>query len=271
MKGRWQMEQPIEVIEYRGFNINVYPDFDPINPCEEWEFLGKMVCWHNRYELGHEQPKCDPDEYLKDLAIEADSTVEDRIDYWENGPGWIRILNKRMDEDDVFNSSDECTNKVNSIIQKTIDKYYIMLPLYLYDHSGLTIQTSPFSCPWDSGMVGFVYVSIKAVKKEWNWKVLTKSRRQNIIDILVSEVNSYDDYLTGSVYGYTIEPTDKNKSIACDDSCWGYFGYDLDKSGLLSDAKSNIDYAIEKYKKECIENHQRRMQMNSFMQCCWAY
>ena len=30
-------------------------------------------------------------------------------------------------------------------------KDVIALPLYLYDHSGITIRTSPFSCPWDSG------------------------------------------------------------------------------------------------------------------------
>ena len=30
-------------------------------------------------------------------------------------------------------------------------KEYIALPVYLYDHGGITISTSPFSCPWDSG------------------------------------------------------------------------------------------------------------------------
>ena len=32
-----------------------------------------------------------------------------------------------------------------------------ILPLFLLDHSGLTISTSPFSCPWDSGQIGFIY------------------------------------------------------------------------------------------------------------------
>jgi hypothetical protein len=29
-------------------------------------------------------------------------------------------------------------------------------PLYMYDHSGTTYSTSPFSCPWDSGRVGII-------------------------------------------------------------------------------------------------------------------
>ena len=35
------------------------------------------------------------------------------------------------------------------------------LPLYLYDHSGLTLATTPFSCPWDSGQVGWVLIERK--------------------------------------------------------------------------------------------------------------
>lgn len=27
----------------------------------------------------------------------------------------------------------------------------ILIPVFLYDHSGLRISTGPFSCPWDSG------------------------------------------------------------------------------------------------------------------------
>src|SRR4030042_1625044 len=35
----------------------------------------------------------------------------------------------------------------------------IILPLFLYDHSGITMSTKPFSCPWDSGQVGYIYVT----------------------------------------------------------------------------------------------------------------
>lgn len=38
-------------------------------------------------------------------------------------------------------------------------KAAVVLPLYLYDHSGITINTTGFSCPWDSGQVGFTYAT----------------------------------------------------------------------------------------------------------------
>jgi hypothetical protein len=259
----------IESIEYRGFNINIYHDDDPISPIDDWDMAGTMVCWHNRYTLGHEQPKCESDEWFQQLAIEADPTLEDRIDYWENGIGWRKLSIKYSNFNDN-KAFDACEERVKALIEKTIRKYYVILPLYLYDHSGITISTGPFSCPWDSGQIGYIYISIENILKEFNRKKMSKKLRQKAINLLRGEVNAYDDYLTGNVYGYTIEPTDKNKSIECDDSCWGFYG-DYENSGLLESAKGSIDYAIEKYKENCKAEHERRKQVNQFMQSSWAY
>ena len=35
----------------------------------------------------------------------------------------------------------------------------VILPIYMYDHSGITVSTSPFSCPWDSGRLGLIFMS----------------------------------------------------------------------------------------------------------------
>ena len=50
----------------------------------------------------------------------------------------------------------------------------VILPLYLYDHSGITISTSPFSCGWDSGQIGFIFVSKEKLRKEYGVKRITK-------------------------------------------------------------------------------------------------
>ena len=39
------------------------------------------------------------------------------------------------------------------------DRIAVILSLYLYDHSGITMSCSPFSCPWDSGQVGYIYLT----------------------------------------------------------------------------------------------------------------
>jgi hypothetical protein len=230
-------------IKYKGFNINIHYDDDPMNPRTEWDNFATMVCWHNRYTLGDiDKPSDDPEYHLRQLANEADPTVDDRIDYWENGDGWTTLLNRYNQSKDMFNASND---RVQSIIHKALDKHYIMLPLYLYDHSGITISTGPFGCPWDSGQVGYIYVSKEKVRKEYGWKVLTKQRIAKINEILESEVKVYDDYLRGAVYGYTIAPIYEDSLIKCDDSCWGFYGNNWDD--LIDDAQSAIDWCIERF------------------------
>lgn len=98
----------------------------------------------------------------------------------------------------------------------------VILPLYLYDHSGITISTSPFSCKWDSGQIGFIFVSKEKLKKELNVKRITKDIIQRAEKCLLGEVKTYDQYLTGEVYGYKVIDENGNE----EDSCWGYYGED---------------------------------------------
>ena len=100
----------------------------------------------------------------------------------------------------------------------------IILPLYLYDHSGITMSTSAFSCPWDSGQVGFIYATPDKIVQEGLLR-----HDEDVRTILISEVNTYDLYLRGEVFYYNVE-----KPVVCShgdthwedvDSCGGYLGY----------------------------------------------
>jgi hypothetical protein len=99
---------------------------------------------------------------------------------------------------------------------------YVALPVYMYDHSGQTVSTRPFSCPWDSGLFGIIAVEVDKVKEQYGWKNLTKSRRKTIEQHLRKEVETYDDYLTGQVYGYLITSINDEENVL--DSCWEYYG-----------------------------------------------
>jgi hypothetical protein len=118
--------------------------------------------------------------------------------------------------------------------QEYIDELapHVALPLYLYDHGGITMSTGSFACPWDSGQVGFIYVSIAKVKAEYGWKVLTAKRRKQIEQYLRNEVQTYDHYLRGDVYGFTVEQWD-GAGWDNEDSCWGFFGDDVNESGMM--------------------------------------
>ena len=64
-----------------------------------------------------------------------------------------------------------------------------------------------------------------------------------------NEVKTYDQHLRGEVFGYQVEsPSGKEM-----DSCWGFYGYNHEESGLLEYAQNAIDYDIEQKKKEHFE------------------
>ncbi len=117
----------------------------------------------------------------------------------------------------------------------------IQLPLYLYDHSGISISTNrnyPFNNVWDSGQVGIIFVTYEQIKKEWGWKYITKERINKVINCLVNEVNVYDDYLRGNVYGYIVNCKYCGESI---DLYWGFYGSNWKENGLLDQAYTKCD------------------------------
>ncbi len=124
---------------------------------------------------------------------------------------------------------------------------YIALPVYMYDHGGQTVSTTPFSCQWDSGLFGIIAVPIEDVKKEYGWKNLTAKRRKTIEQRLQGEVKTYDFYLTGEVYGFEITPKDDEENVI--DSCWGYYGA-FNFKHIEEECKSFID---DIHRKEAIQ------------------
>jgi hypothetical protein len=114
----------------------------------------------------------------------------------------------------------------------------VILPLYIYDHGGITMRTSPFNCRWDSGQVGFIYASHDTIRKEYGDGPDSLERAEKC---LRGEVEVYDTYLRGDVYGYVAE--DQNGDEIA--SCWGYYGDDGVKEAIEL-AKAYIDCALKK-------------------------
>lgn len=108
-------------------------------------------------------------------------------------------------------------------IEASIEREYghcVMLPVYCYEHGGITVSTGPFRCPWDSGRVGVVYVPRAKVLQEWGKKRLTKAIRVKAREVLEGEIKTFAQYLEGEIYGYVIEDPEGNFV----DSCWGFYG-----------------------------------------------
>ena len=177
-----------ERYEHAGAVITLHWDEDPQDP-RKWNdcYLGRMLCWHDRYMLGDDQVAQDSDA-IHDVLDAAGADV--------------------------------------------------VMPLYLYDHSGITMSTSTagFSAAdrdaWDWGMVGVIY-STPATRAALG---LGPNTDLDLVrTYLAGEVEEYDHYLTGQVYGYTVE-----KEGELLDSCWGFFGDDG-----LTGARQEAEYAAD--------------------------
>ena len=101
-------------------------------------------------------------------------------------------------------------------IQEALSDKAVTLPLYLYDHSGLSMSAGSFGCPWDSGQVGVIWVSHERIREEYG--DLTSETIEKARKVLQGEVEVYDLYLRGNVFGFFAEYDDGEE-----DSCWGFY------------------------------------------------
>jgi len=132
---------------------------------------------------------------------------------------------------DKFSSLDEAKAYAES-------ERAVVVPLYLYDHSGITISTGAFSCPWDSGLVGIAFIERHKALHEWGKTRMTPHVRMLAASYIEGTIKNFDDYLTGNVWGYVVEDEDGEDV----DSCWGFLG-DYDQTcGCLDEARSAADY-----------------------------
>jgi hypothetical protein len=187
--------KPEKVIKFfDGCLLEIYPDEDPDDP-RSWDNLGKMICFHKRYDLG------------------------DKHDY------------KNKD----YNGWDELVEQI-----KQDNPGCLIKPLYLYDHSGLTISTGSFNCPWDSGQIGFIFITQKNMNEVFDG---SESKGEQC---LMGEVETYDQYLRRDIYRFVLrdKPCEKcggpGETL---DSCGGFYGNDVVNNGMLDNLK--LEYKEE--------------------------
>lgn len=109
---------------------------------------------------------------------------------------------------------------------------YWFFPVYGYVHSGVVLSLTPFSCPWDSGLAG--YVAVKRPSRGGEWRT-----RKAFLAYLEACIKTFNDYIAGDCYGYEVVETDTDTVV---DSCWGYIGFDHATSGLYEAGKSSCVY-----------------------------
>lgn len=176
--------------------VAIMHDRDPLNPRTDWDNLSKMICWHRRYNLGDKHNYADSQEFAVDL-VNDHVPEKDIFKFIQDGncQGFYLVTDGdfyaviqhglqdiktdiRLDHDLNMVSSGDVDMKwdildamtTRELLQLAQDHVAIR-PLYLYDHSGITMSTGSFvgraqHADWDSGQVGFIYMDKETAMKE---------------------------------------------------------------------------------------------------------
>ena len=163
--------------EYEGINIELWQEEDPENPRDWEENLGIFALFHGKYTLAYE---------------------------------WELVSRRALQED--CRSWGDVINTIKREQKKAKDPVVAWLPVKMYDHSGVwlsdTIERGWFHASWDSGQVGFIFVTRSQVHKLLGWKRLSAAHINKLWDALRQEIKVYGAWLNGDNYGYTVGEDD---------------------------------------------------------------
>lgn len=237
----------------------------------DWDNLTIMACFHRRYRLGDNLgdslgedcgEKYSPDAYLLRLvrktlsdealaaAFKAGKCPRVTIFPSDQDPSRYDICLKEDGELLVGEVEEkELGHELDYILDDIVETrdclallsdYMEYLPLWLYDHSGITMscgtRTYPYNDEWDSGQVGWIFAMKSTLIKEGvateeNWREVAKKTMEY-------DVKVYDYFLTNQVYGYTLyeaarpENPDEKPNWEETDSCWAFYGDDIMENGI---------------------------------------
>lgn len=171
------------------------------------------------------------------LRIYPDSDPENPRTHWDGNITKMICAHKRYtlgDEHNFDHDNYASWEEFKLAIEEELNPLLI-LPLYMYDHSGQTISLTPFGDQWDSGQIGWVVITKERLKELGIKGPYTVKK---LFNIAKEEVKIYDQWMTGDVYGYKL--IEFETCGACNhtdekvvDDCWGFYGDNILENGIL--------------------------------------
>jgi len=130
---------------------------------------------------------------------------------------------------------------------------WLYLLVGMIDHSGISLYVGggshwSDSAGWDSGTVGVIYTTPEKIRenfliaKDAEIPAETMAQAENV---LRSEVETWDQYVTGDVYGIVVEGSDGEVL----ESVWGFYGHDDVKEEAMGMLKGVIEHEKQERKK----------------------
>jgi len=217
-----------EKIDYRNHTIVIHRDTCPSNPFDDWDCEPPIAVHGDSYlkEYGidllppsftRDQIKANMDDIL--TLVECETLMHLISGY---GDRWqyryvdsVELINDCIS---MYFESLNTTDKINE------------LPL-AYSIAGVVALSGTVTGYSQRDWAEVLAVATPEYMARIGANITTPEQLQSTIDL-------YGYWAFGDVYGYTVETHDRQE---IDLSCWGFYGDDHTRSGLIENAKNDID------------------------------
>ena len=222
-----------QLLEYKGYKIQVEYDHNPINPFEDWDGLMPCIVSYDGYYRYYQGA----DEFENSLP---ELTKEQII---ENLPEILRIFN-------CSNKFELLRNLDVSLYSDAVECINENLKHYHYYSDGslkfiskiLTMAEIDNHIETLDNYTVALFIATDSFLEQVNLEIYDFEKE------LTSAVRLLDDYNSNNVFGYTILSDEEDFF-----SCWGFYGDDFEENGLFDYALPEIDYLIKQREKEAAE------------------
>lgn len=198
--------------------------YDPDSPSPRtWDADGetspRLYTWMRGHASPDENPYDDPSDFLRAALEDAFGSENDLRQAMQAEA--MAPLGDVADNDPF-----EAVSGQTACACRLIRTRAALVPIYALDHSGVTYSTTPFGDPWDSGLVGWGYLSPEAVRLEFG--DASDDSLEDACGRVEADVVTWAAWAEGEVFAAEVRDLDGDVV----DSCGGFLGYDTD-DGLL--------------------------------------
>ena len=229
-------------MEYKGYTIEIENDTNATNPFTDWDFEPLLFVLNDGQLSYYEGNEHHTSHYYA-----PDLTREEARQHWREFTGFTSIFDfmrcYHYIQDDTFEGF------LNGYINDQIQHNCTESEKLEWLNKVFTAKGWPCKLSSSQGYSQSCYAEVLVVlTPEW-FKSTGCNPGDDHEPTLQGTIDLYTAWAWGDVYGYVIKKSNECEHCHHDepeevDSCWGFYGDDHEKSGLLSQARSIIDCEV---------------------------
>lgn len=203
----------------------------------DWSFAEDGDAIYKNPETKEHYTKDEIDEFVSDLVPDEDP--QDPFD-WVGDVIHFGLYHRRYS----FTRNNEKMNVYefqDFVAEHIKDPEYIFIPVYMFEHGGISFSFGDFNDPFDSGMLGYVWAKLSELKDEY-----IVDSREEAIKIMKDTVQEVFCYWEGDVWYIQITDPSSDRIIA--QSEYSVSGIDFAKKQeelMLEEVKSQMPFQRE--------------------------